>query len=511
MTFAATLALFAAALTLYVAALARRFSLAPGWRDQRWFSLGALAIAACSALDVPSALEAWPSLVVWAASTKMLLAGIHQYAWLRYSDTHLGVRPGPVLRALERLPIAAGAAALIPGFAYGGATRGHTFAPVGMSFVDAVPTAAGLLVLAIQNAVFVVLVARYARAAGRGVPHALLHLGALAFLLALGTNDVLAAAGLLAMPYLVNFGFVVPVAAVGYSLTARFTADARSLAELRLRLESLVDERTRELASAQEALHRSEKLAALGQFAAGVAHEVNNPAAVVTANLSYLAECKDEEGAWPSDTGDCVRESLGSMERIARIVRQLLDAGRLSAGSVATAAVALAPIAQESLRAARARCGGARVRLIDEVAPEVVALGQEAVLVQVLENLVVNAVQAIPAGRRDGCVTVRAERGGGRVRVLVEDNGAGMKPEVLRRVFEPFFSTKPFGIGTGLGLAVSRGLVQSLGGDLRLESMPSGGIRATVELPETSDPVHADAGERAPAGLAHRSGTGAPR
>ncbi len=502
MTFAATLALFAAALTMYVAALARRFSLAPGWRDQRWFSLAALTIAVCSALDVPSSLQASPALVIWAARTQMLLAGLHQYAWLRYSDTHLGIRPGPVQRALERLPIAAGAAALIPSFAYGGATRSHAFAPLGMGYLDAVPTAAGLLVLAVQNAVFIVLVARYARAAGRSVPHALLHLAALAFLFALGTNDVLAAAGVLATPYLVNFGFVVPVAAVGYSLTARFTADARSLAELRLRLESLVDERTRELATAEEALHRSEKLAALGQFAAGVAHEVNNPAAVVTANLSYLAECKEEEGAWPADTGDCVRESLGSMERIARIVRQLLDAGRPSAGSHATKAVALAPIVQESLRAARARCGGVRVRLVDEVASEVVALGREAVLVQVLEHLVVNAVQAIPAGRRDGRVAVRAERGGGRVRVLVEDNGIGMKPEMLRRVFEPFFSTKPFGVGTGLGLAVSRGLVQSLGGDLRLEGLPAGGMRATVELPEASTPVRADAGEQAPAGLA---------
>jgi signal transduction histidine kinase len=277
------------------------------------------------------------------------------------------------------------------------------------------------------------------------------------------------------------------VAAIGYSLTDRFAADARSLAELRTRLENLVDERTRELATALEALHRSEKLAALGQFAAGVAHEVNNPAAVVTANLSYLSECKDEEGAWPDDTGECVRESLGSMERIARIVRQLLDAGRLSASPAATGAVALAPVARESLRTARARCG-TRVRLVDEVDAQAAALGQEAVLLQVLVNLVVNAVQAIPPGRADGRVTVRSERAGGRVRLLVEDNGSGMKPEVLRRVFEPFFSTKPFGVGTGLGLAVSRGLVQSLGGDLRLESTPGGGTRATVELPEASAP-----------------------
>src|SRR6266542_535837 len=296
------------------------------------------------------------------------------------------------------------------------------------------------------------------------VPQAALHFFALAFLLAMATNDALAAWGVLNSPYLVDLGFIVPIGAVGYSLTARFAADARALAELRLRLESLVDDRTRDLARAQEALHRAEKLAALGQFAAGVAHEVNNPAAVVVANLKYLAECRTDDGAWPADTGDCVSESLTAMDRIARIVRQLLDASRLAAAPVAVEAVSLARVAQESLRTARARCGQ-RVPLEANVPEDVLALGQESMLVQIAVNLVVNAVQAIPADRGDGHVRVSASRGGGRVRLAVEDNGSGMSEEVLRRVFEPFFSTKPFGGGTGLGLAVSRGLVQSLGGD----------------------------------------------
>ena len=103
---------------------------------------------------------------------------------------------------------------------------------------------------------------------------------------------------------------------------------------------------------------------------------------------------------------------------------------------------------------------------------------------QVLVNLILNGAQAIPEERRDGLVVVRGERSPGRVRLVVEDDGAGMAPEVLRRAFEPFFTTKPFGVGTGLGLAVSRGLLHGLGGDLRFEGAAGGGTRAVVDLPE---------------------------
>jgi CheY-like chemotaxis protein/anti-sigma regulatory factor (Ser/Thr protein kinase) len=129
-----------------------------------------------------------------------------------------------------------------------------------------------------------------------------------------------------------------------------------------------------------------------------------------------------------------------------------------------------------------ARCGKS-VPVQVEIDEDVRVVAQETLLVQVLANLIVNAIQAIPAGQPAGRVLVRAEQIPNRVRLTVEDNGAGMSPEVLRRVFEPFFSTKPLNRGTGLGLAVSRGMVESLGGDLRLESTLGVGTRALVELP----------------------------
>jgi signal transduction histidine kinase len=83
-------------------------------------------------------------------------------------------------------------------------------------------------------------------------------------------------------------------------------------------------------------------------------------------------------------------------------------------------------------------------------------------------------------------VEIRGERQDGRVLITVEDDGEGMPPEILRRVFEPFYTTKPFGAGTGLGLAVSRGLIAGLGGDLRLDSEVGRGTRAVVELPHAA-------------------------
>jgi CheY-like chemotaxis protein len=147
---------------------------------------------------------------------------------------------------------------------------------------------------------------------------------------------------------------------------------------------------------------------------------------------------------------------------------------------------------EEAARAARARYGR-RARIVNHVDPALYASGQDGVLAQVLGNLVVNGVQAIPETDAEGEVRVRAEASGERVVIVVEDDGRGMEPEILRRVFEPFFTTKPFGSGTGLGLAVSRGLVIGLGGDLRLDSAPGAGTRAILELRRCEAPGSASA------------------
>jgi signal transduction histidine kinase len=487
MTLAASIALLSAGIALYVAILARQFSRAPGWHDQRYFSLAAVAVSGFALLNIPTTARVLSSAGVVACSqVQFALAALHTVAWLKYSTTLIG-RPGSRTdRVLLPLLTILGVVGAVSHVFVTSEVFSHTFEPLGVVYRSAKMTPAGDLAYVVVLGLLFVPLFRFARAWRRGVPNAWVQCIALGLLLLLSMNDILVLSGVYSAPYLVDVGFLLPIAAVGYVLTARFVENARAHQALRDDLERQVADRTAELGRAQEALHRAEKLAALGQFAAGVAHEVNNPAAVLSANLHYLAET---EGADLTKSGrSAVDESIQAVNRIAVIVRQLLDAGRLAATPEPRSSVALRPLADGALSVARARFGR-RAQLVNSVPEGLHVSAQEGVLTQVLVNLVVNAVQAIPDRRTDGEVSVCAEALGGRVRIRVDDNGAGMESEVLRRAFEPFFTTKPFGSGTGLGLAVSRGLVVSLGGEMRLESEPGQGTRAIVELVGAEPPA----------------------
>jgi signal transduction histidine kinase len=484
MQLAHTVGLVASAVSLYVALLSRRFSLAPGWRDQRFFALIALSGSAYTGFGaLPD------SMVVWATNLQLFAAGLHIAAWVRFCAAFLGREPSRIEWGAIGALVVAGLAALVPGAYFSGAVTAHVVVAGQVVYVDAAPTLLGILVMALLCGVMVWVFVRFALAWRRGMPHAAIHAVGVSVLALAAVNDAVVAATGIAMPYLLDVGFMFPVAAVGYSLTARFVEGARVLELLSARLETAVTERTRELSRTQEALHRAEKLGAIGQLAAGVAHEINNPAAAVAANLRYLQECLEGEGALPADGLDCLQDSRSAIDRIARVVRQLLDAGRLAGNSsTQTRAVGLAEVAAEAVRLSRARCGD-RVALVNAVPPDLFGLGQEPALVQVLVNLVVNAAQSIAPERTDGRVELTATRFGERVELVVTDNGSGMSDETLRRLFEPFFSTKAFGQGTGLGLAVSRGLVVGLGGELRFSSKQGQGSKATVELIAAAAPA----------------------
>ncbi len=490
MTFAASIALMSAGIACYVAVLSGQFSRAPGWRDQRYFSLAALSVAAFAALNVPtSSLVLSDEGVVLCSRVQIALAAVHTLAWLRYSSVIVGRPASRLDRMLVPILAALGVIGAFTTVFVMGPVHRHTFAPLGVTYRSPATSPAGDAAYALVLGLLFIPIARFGKAWRRGVPNAGVQFIALLLLLAMAVNDLLVLGGVYSAPYLVDVAFLIPVAAVGYVLTSRFVEDSRAHQALRHDLEHQAEERTAELGRAQEALHRAEKLAALGQFAAGVAHEVNNPASVVSANLAYLEEAESE--ALSGDGRAAVRESIQSVQRIAAIVRQLLDAGRLAASPEARSSVALRLLGDNAMSVARARFGK-RVRITNVVPDGLHAFGHEGVLAQVLVNLVTNAVQAIPDHRSDGNVVIRSETSGDRVSLVVDDNGAGMEPDVLRRVFEPFFTTKPFGSGTGLGLAVSRGLVMSLGGDLRLESSPGVGTRATIELTPAAPPERRD-------------------
>jgi signal transduction histidine kinase len=477
MEFPHTIGFITAALSLYVALLTQRLSRAPGWADQKYFSLIALSAGLytlCGALP--------DSIVLEATRLQMFAGGLHVAAWVRFGAASLGRPATRVEVGNMAAGVAAALGSLVPGAYFTGLVTPHTVAAAGLQYSDTEPTPLGLLAIALYCGTLMVTCCRFVAAWRRGVPHAGIHAVGLSVLGVTAVNDGVVGSLGLNLPFLVDLGFLFPVAAVGYTLTGRFIEGARRLDASRARLEATVADRTQLLTRTQGALHRAEKLGAIGQLAAGVAHEINNPAAAVLANLTYLEDCAQRGDPFPGDGLDCLKESATSVDRIARVTRQLLDAGRLAGdASTSTRSVSLASVVASALRLAQARCGD-RVTLVNGVTEDLFALGQEQALVQVLVNLIVNAAQAVPSGRADGRVELTLARQGERVEVRVTDNGGGMSEETLRRLFEPFFSTKSFGQGAGLGLAVSRGLVAGLGGELRLTSVLGQGSTATVEL-----------------------------
>ncbi|HSN92603.1 MAG TPA: ATP-binding protein [Anaeromyxobacteraceae bacterium] len=229
------------------------------------------------------------------------------------------------------------------------------------------------------------------------------------------------------------------------------------------------NEMTAALKAHQERLVQSEKLAGIGRLAAGVAHEINNPLAAILGYARLLR--RRAEGPLADDLGIIEDEALHAK----RIVDDLLDLSR--------------PLAAEPVPVdLRALCDDAVARLRETSrldAVEVSVSGTASVdgspqkLRQVVLNLIRNAAEAAGAGGR---VDVEVESLPQGARVAVQDSGPGLSPEARARLFEPFFTTKDD--GTGLGLAVSRGIARSHGGDIEAASPPGGGARFTVRLPQ---------------------------
>jgi two-component system, NtrC family, sensor kinase len=250
------------------------------------------------------------------------------------------------------------------------------------------------------------------------------------------------------------------------------------------KLRSKIDEverATERLKEAQNRLVRSERLASVGRLAAGLAHEIGNPISA----LMGLEDLVLAGGLSAEEERDFLMRMRKETERIHRILRDLLQFARPAAqplsgeeeqepGDVETAARDTAALVapQRSLK---------EVSLTLELSPGLpaVALGHEQ-LMQVILNLVMNAADAVGAG---GTVRIAAARHNGGVRLVIEDNGPGVDPRVQAQLFEPFVTTKDVGKGTGLGLAVCRGLVESAGGSIVLDTEYTRGARFVVDLP----------------------------
>lgn len=241
----------------------------------------------------------------------------------------------------------------------------------------------------------------------------------------------------------------------------------------------------------REQLLISERMASVGMLSASVAHEINNPLAVVLANLEIVLQQLEAYGSGATAAAAPSLDTLigplhdahEAAERVSHIARDLKIFSR-SSNEEQRGPVDIERVLESALRMAsnEIRHRAIVVRHYDKVPP---VHGNEARLGQVFLNLVVNAAQAIPEGRVSENRITLSIRGDGNKRVLVEvsDTGTGMPPEVASRVFDPFFTTKAEGVGTGLGLAICHRIVSSLGGDISVESRPGHGTVFRVSLP----------------------------
>ena len=230
-----------------------------------------------------------------------------------------------------------------------------------------------------------------------------------------------------------------------------------------------------ERARLETQLRHADRLATIGQLAAGVAHELNEP----LGNILGFAQLARKTPALPRAAAD----DIGKVVTAALHAREVVTKLMLFARQKMPARVEVKPndLVENGLFFLESRCAKAGIRLVRRLAvdlPEIVAdAGQ---LHQVLVNLVVNAIQAMPGG---GILTITTERSGEAVALTVEDTGVGMSADVLSRAFVPFFTTKAVGEGTGLGLSVVHGIVTAHGGRIDVESKPGRGTRFRVQLP----------------------------
>jgi signal transduction histidine kinase/CheY-like chemotaxis protein len=238
----------------------------------------------------------------------------------------------------------------------------------------------------------------------------------------------------------------------------------------------------------RQRLIQTDRLAAIGQLAAGIAHEINNPAAFVALNLQHLARTFAQVRAGTADDATLDRfaqtleETAGGVRRIVATVDALKLFARIPEGARSTP-IDVNELVRSALTLTRGEIRG-RARLVTDLDPDLPLLpGDHALLGQVCVNLLLNAAQAIPRGAPDEHevrIETRAETD--LVRIRVNDTGAGLPPDLLPHIFDPLVVARSVG-HSGFGLAISADAVRRMGGSLDVESTPGGGNRFTVELP----------------------------
>lgn len=481
MSIALALALVTATLNLLTAVAHYAISRAPGWRSARAFSRIAFTALLYGVSNVVAATGGLPDGAYVAASRLGYLAGaLHSLAWLPFAfggpDATYAAMPRPV-RVLGRVSLAIALLMLVTGWAISPAMRTFSVPWAAVTYHYTYTTPLGDAYGAFLGLMMLVPFAQIVRRMRAGEPGLGLLVAGFTVFMACVAMEVLVANGVVVWLSLADVGFLAVVGPHSARMLRRFISDARRLKSLSERLEGEVRDRTRERDRAESALLESERLAALGRLAAGVGHEINNP-------LTYLQLSIDqiEAGLPAGDPAlrEAVRHARDGATRIQKVVeglrtysrrqdeRRALDPGDVVRAALELAGPQLRPVATVDVR----------------IGPTPRILGDESRMVQAVVNLLVNAAQAVTSRPAAGRIGVRTStRPDGEVEIAVEDDGPGIAPEHRARLAEPYFTTRASQGGLGLGLFVTRGIVDAHGGRLELDPAVASGARMCLVLP----------------------------
>jgi two-component system, NtrC family, sensor kinase len=254
----------------------------------------------------------------------------------------------------------------------------------------------------------------------------------------------------------------------------------------------------RVLAAKQEAEFRqrtkqqmevAERLVALGTMATGVAHEINNPLAIIQESAGWLqqilAKPEMSDIARKSDFEKALQRIEKAVQRARRITRQLLEVVKTQSIEIpdpgAITEINLKDVAQECIALVKAEASLKKIEILLEIGkPYPIVRTDPYQLLQVMLNLLTNSIQAIG---KDGRITIGLHATSQGAEIAIQDTGCGIPKENINRIFEPFFTTKGVGQGTGMGLYVSWGIVAKLGGSITVDSQPGKGATFTITLP----------------------------
>lgn len=268
-------------------------------------------------------------------------------------------------------------------------------------------------------------------------------------------------------------------AAIALSNSLHLIAMQENLRKWNIELEKKVEERTRQLKEMQAQLVQAEKMATMGTMAGGIAHEINNPLTAVLTNAQILKMDAKEEDL----------ESITLIEegakRCQEIIQKIMKYARKPLGPETVGMVSLKNVVTNAVAFLEYQLKQDNIELILQTAGDLPAIsGNGNELEQVVTNLVLNAKDAVKQTHRSGRISIETFEKKNVVGFHVVDNGYGIPKEHLNKIFDPFFTTKEIGKGTGLGLAVTYGIVEKHKGKIDVDSKIGEGTRFTVELPK---------------------------